>query len=833
MIWRCAICCVFIALSLKLLLSHINRMHSRSPDIRFVCGIDGCSEDFRVYNSFYHHVKRRHSHHLLEGTEVNEHRPEGSQGQSQQVSMLLSDGLAYIAILVCVGVHFSRFYTHVECELLIKIKDMNEIVVGVQQYQSSLVDYFRTKMEEVLKRHSGTTTPQVSKDAMDIFDTFTDPFTNVATTFRQNSALRMQFGCVDADEIPIGRTLCRKKCGSKEFFIKDKLFYYVPLLKSLQQFLSHPMIWGMIGNGPQICREGFFHDLNDGDLLKSHPLFSENPNALQLILYTDEIEICNPLGSFASKNKLLMVYYTLGNINPKYRSKLASIRLLVIAKSEDIRQSGVDVILKRIKEDLDALYSGVRLQTADGEKKIYGAMVSLCGDTLAQHELAGFKEGVGFAFSKCRHCECSYEDMQSQFREDLFTKRTLEKHIRQCDEIEKANTDLLRSNLKTTYGINRRSELVDFPSFDVIQQTPQDVMHVILEGIAPMEIKCVLNHLIQSGEISLDSVNSGILGFSYSPLDVRDKPSTISLSTLMSNDGKLRQSSGQMLVLLRILPFVLERLEKNAYVQLIIKLIEIVQIVFAPVLSIATVCRLKQLIQDHLSDWKALFPDRSVTPKQHYMLHLPSQIKLLGPMVRHMCMRFESKHCLFKRWAGKINFKNVCKSLVRKNQIHESCQNISTSAHTLFSHEKDLGPMSEVNLHHVRSKLKDFLGFTEVRNAVSVKWLMMNGNKYIIDKSMVFVKVVNGNMPEFGLVRNIFVVDSTLYCLEFQPFYTVRFDAHFMAYEVEVPSLAEATEIVDAEKLVDFTSYYTASTNGKTYVLVKYHLGDVIKLHTT
>lgn len=96
-------------------------MHSRSPDIRFVCGIDGCSEDFRVYNSFYHHVKRRHSHHLLEGTEVNEHRPEGSQGQSQQVSMLLSDGLAYIAILVCVGVHFSRFYTHVECELLIKI----------------------------------------------------------------------------------------------------------------------------------------------------------------------------------------------------------------------------------------------------------------------------------------------------------------------------------------------------------------------------------------------------------------------------------------------------------------------------------------------------------------------------------------------------------------------------------------------------------------------------------------------------------------------------------------------------------------------------------------
>ncbi|CAL8361443.1 unnamed protein product [Arctogadus glacialis] len=70
-----------------------------------------------------------------------------------------------------------------------------------------------------------------------------------------------------------------------------------------------------------------------------------------------------------------------------------------------------------------------------------------------KHELAGFKEGVGFSYSKCRHCECSFEDMQSQFNEDAYTKRTLEKHVRQCDEIEKANTDLLRNSLRTTSAI--------------------------------------------------------------------------------------------------------------------------------------------------------------------------------------------------------------------------------------------------------------------------------------------------------------------------------------------------------------------------------------------
>lgn len=66
MIWRCFICYIFVALSLRKLLSHINSLHSRSPDFRVVCGIDGCSNEYRVYNSYYYHIKRTHTHHLLD-----------------------------------------------------------------------------------------------------------------------------------------------------------------------------------------------------------------------------------------------------------------------------------------------------------------------------------------------------------------------------------------------------------------------------------------------------------------------------------------------------------------------------------------------------------------------------------------------------------------------------------------------------------------------------------------------------------------------------------------------------------------------------------------------
>ena len=78
-------------------------------------------------------------------------------------------------------------------------------------------------MKEVLKKNSGSTTNQLEKDAMGIFDGFMDPFANVSTTFRQNSVIRKQFCCVDAEEIPIARTICRKKRGgSTDVVIKDK-----------------------------------------------------------------------------------------------------------------------------------------------------------------------------------------------------------------------------------------------------------------------------------------------------------------------------------------------------------------------------------------------------------------------------------------------------------------------------------------------------------------------------------------------------------------------------------------------------------------------------------
>ena len=45
-------------------------------------------------------------------------------------------------------------------------------------------------------------------------------------------------------------------------------------------------------------------DFCDGELCREHPLFSSDEQALQVLLYNDDIEICNPLGSRAKIHKM-------------------------------------------------------------------------------------------------------------------------------------------------------------------------------------------------------------------------------------------------------------------------------------------------------------------------------------------------------------------------------------------------------------------------------------------------------------------------------------------------------------------------------------------------
>ena len=52
------------------------------------------------------------------------------------------------------------------------------------------------------------------------------------------------------------------------------------------------------------CKDEIAEDFCDSIQAKTHPLFGNDKTALQLLLFYDESEVCNPIGSSRKKHKI-------------------------------------------------------------------------------------------------------------------------------------------------------------------------------------------------------------------------------------------------------------------------------------------------------------------------------------------------------------------------------------------------------------------------------------------------------------------------------------------------------------------------------------------------
>lgn len=81
-----------------------------------------------------------------------------------------------------------------------------------------------------------------------------------------------------------------------------------------------------------------------------------------------------------------------------------------------------------------------------------------------------------------------------QFVEDVSQLRSPAEYSQHCALLEQEDlTSLDHQHFSTTYGINRRALLSSLSYFDVASGALiPDIMHDILEGVLPLELKCLL-----------------------------------------------------------------------------------------------------------------------------------------------------------------------------------------------------------------------------------------------------------------------------------------------------------------------------------------------------
>lgn len=84
----------------------------------------------------------------------------------------------------------------------------------------------------------------------------------------------------------MGTTRAFKRVKNKIRCIQvEKVFYYIPLLKTLQEQLKFNEILQMVfAENKTDTAAGYLEDFNDGIFVRYHPLFSTDENALKLLM---------------------------------------------------------------------------------------------------------------------------------------------------------------------------------------------------------------------------------------------------------------------------------------------------------------------------------------------------------------------------------------------------------------------------------------------------------------------------------------------------------------------------------------------------------------------
>lgn len=456
--------------------------------------------------------------------------------------------------------------------------------------------------------------------------------------------------------------------------------YFVPFQKLLEYLLRHDEIafWFSKPYQSSSC-DGILMDYCDGIRFEKHPFVRRKlNNAIYLMLYNDEVELANPLGMKKhNKGKLCFFYVVFLNIPVHLRSKLSHIHLLAVGQASYLKSNAAkEKLLSDFLFSLNKLSSdGLLVQTKNGEEVFYGTLLVYTGDALACHNIAGFKE----SFSKnvkmpCRTCKAQSSEFPFLFSHTQCKLRSEEEIIEFNKHFKMCKTDFEKQQLQSQYEMKSDSFLVDrVPYFSITKDLLYDPMHILFEGVCNREVTLFLKVCIHDKHVfTRNHLNDRLINFKFH----HSVPSSLYPNSFPA-DLQYTASASSCLNFMLHFPFILYPLVSgyeavlSEYLDCIILLCQIVQIVVSPVLETATIQYLEEIVSQHHQQYEKCYGAEKVFPKLHMMIHLIEQIKLHGPLRHHWTFRLEGKNAVSK--AKKyFNFKNLPFSVAEFLQMNQS-----------------------------------------------------------------------------------------------------------------------------------------------------------------
>ena len=782
----CSKCSVSVC-SWKVYTKHLRCVHSLHWfGSVVVCGQDGCPRQFKSFNSLRWHLFNKHAN-VIEEVDTAHCEMVQHTHAPDDISTPDSDTESFDepeCSMPDIASDFSKVMADFACKLQAQSGVNMKLVDEVIQMVGTVVQQVVETVSENLLKLLNHDPPDIDKaiTLVSEFETIPKIVDSFSTEHKRLKLFTDNGFYVEPKEYVVGTRLEHKFSSRRGFAhevtVEDKA-YFIPLDALFSVIFRSVRVQNLLVIHSRENDSQIKH-LSDGLLYKSNPLYKAYPDSLVLHMYIDAYETTNPLGSHTGLHKMEALYMIIQNFPISLVSKVNQIYTLAVWNALDSKNYGYDKVLMPVLSMLKELESDLGLPVSLNGKIVHmhGSVLVFSADNLGAHSFFGFLESFS-AKKFCRFCEATKDEVQTVHNENQFCLRTRQSFDETVASLSACNYDQSLTGIKGSCCFHQ------LKYFHVTENWAPDIMHDLLEGVAPYECSLLLQNLEMSGLLTVDVVNAAVQSFMYSACDRKSKPP--SLTTF----SKLNMKAADMWCFVRILPVIIGPLvpRKHDHWELFLMLRDIIDIVFAPVITVGMTDYLRCLIEDHHRLFAVCYPFQALLPKHHFMIHYPTAILRVGPLSHIWTMRFEAKH-QFAKMAMKSTFcyKNVAKTIAKRTQLQLA---YSAFTDSLYQFLLESGPGSWSVLASLDADVASLITANiglQCEDEVYVANWMRIGHYKLSPGAAVVIGVVEG-IPTFGRIRVLFsAVDCITLYIVIEVLEVVCFDRHVYSYQITARS---------------------------------------------
>ena len=299
--------------------------------------------------------------------------------------------------------------------------------------------------------------------------------------------------------------------------------------------------------------------------------------------------------------------------------------------------------------------------------------------------------------------------------------------------------------------------------------------------------------------LSYGQIEDRLMSFEYGLNDKSNKPPNLRKKHL--HKGKIVGTASQKMCLFKLFPivfyYIIDRLDTK---EIYVCLRDIISHIYACPFRKSWLSYLHSLTIRFQCLMVHLVPNL-VTSKVHFITDYAKQIEMNGPAIRYWCMRFESKHQVFKQLAVKSNnFKNILYTLSKRHQLHR-CLLLSSSNY--YNSINEGSSLEEKELYKLPADIRKLLqeNIANFDHMTTIKeYQRLKFNHVVFIKGSVFVDNLTHEEEIPSFLHLIFILKiNDAWLLIVEQLQTVAFAELFFSYELEhthLLSIKEPNELI-------------------------------------